>query len=578
MLYGFLFTKQNNKLKRKILPVFLLSSNMNLLKLSFAVLLAVVVTSCDTRNTETTDRVVIGIAADVQTFNPLFSVSVDEGSITELLYLSLVDFRWDEDKSDLQSNPMLAKKWEWSPDSTSITFFLRDDVYWSDGKQCTADDIIFSFDVYSDPEVQSGWYGTFGTVYTDEENHVDIEKTFDVASQFEFTINFKSGTVPKLYDLVFPIISKHVYENIKRNELATSEINFNPVTNGPFKLKKWNRNQIVSLEANPESFLYNEDNIDELVFKVVQDYTSRILQLKHGDIDLMELVKIEDIEEIESEETLQIVPVVGREYDYAGWNNIDPTAFTEEGKIFPNKFFSSSKVRIALSHAINRQEILEEYFIGYGKIAVTPVSPIFSDLINNEIVPYEYDVAKARQLLKSEGWVDTNNDGTIEKGNEEFSFTMYIPAGNPLRNFASTIIKNNFKAVGIEMNVETLELGKFIDNLFEKKMDAWMAAWYIPIPLEIKTYWYSDLERTPLNFTSYQSKSADELMDELEVQKGKGKREELYKKFQHVIHDDEPVTFLYWVPNINVYNKKIDNINITPLGSITHCWEWKIKR
>lgn len=551
---------------------------MNLLKLSVAVLLAVVITACDTRNTETTDRVVIGISADVQTFNPLFTVSVDEGSITELLYLSLVDFRWDEEKSDLQSNPMLAKKWEWSPDSTSITFFLREDVYWSDGKQCTADDIIFSFDVYSDPEVQSGWYGTFGTVYTDEENHVDIEKTFDVTSQFEFTINFKPGAVPNLYDIVFPIIPKHVYENIERKDLATSENNFNPVTNGPFNLKKWNRNQTVTLEANPESFLYDKDNIDELVFKVVQDYTSRILQLKRGDIDLMELVKIEDIEEIESEEALQIVPVVGREYDYAGWNNIDPAAFMEEGKIVPNKFFGSSKVRIALTHAINRQEILEEYFLGYGKIAVTPVSPIFADLINNEIVPYEYDVIKARQLLKSEGWIDTDNNGIIEKGNEEFSFTMYIPAGNPLRNFASTIIKNNLKAVGIEMNVETLELGKFIDNLFDKKMDAWMAAWYIPIPLEIKTYWHSDLESTPLNFTSYQSKSADELMDELEVQKGKEKREELYKKFQQVINDDEPVTFLYWVPNINVYNKKIDNINITPLGSITHCWEWKIKR
>ena len=97
-------------MKRKLLHVFLLSSNMNLLKLSVAVLLAVVVTSCDTRNTENTDRVVIGIAADVQTFNPLFTRSVDEGSITELLYLSLVDFRWDENKSDLRSNPMLAKK------------------------------------------------------------------------------------------------------------------------------------------------------------------------------------------------------------------------------------------------------------------------------------------------------------------------------------------------------------------------------------------------------------------------------------------------------------------------------------
>ena len=155
---------------------------------------------------------------------------------------------------------------------------------------------------------------------------------------------------------------------------------------------------------------------------------------------------------------------------------------------------------------------------------------------------------------------------------------MFIPAGNPLRNFSSTIIKNNLKAVGIEMNVETLEPGKFYDNLYEKNMDAWMVGWYIPIPLEVKTYWYSDLENTPLNFASYQSKYADELMDELEVQKGKEKREELYKKFQQVIHDEEPVTFLYWVPNINVHNKKIDGINITPLGSITHCWEWKIKR
>ena len=105
-----------------------------------------------------------------------------------------------------------------------------------------------------------------------------------------------------------------------------------------------------------------------------------------------------------------------------------------------------------------------------------------------------------------------------------------------------------------------------------------MAAWYIPIPLEIKTYWYSDLESTPLNFASYQSIFADKLMDELEVQGKKENRKKLYKKFQQIMHDDKPVTFLYWVPNINVYNKKIENINITPLGSITHCWEWKIKR
>ena len=70
----------------------------------------------------------------------------------------------------------------------------------------------------------------------------------------------------------------------------------------------------------------------------------------------------------------------------------------------------------------------------------------------------------------------------------------------------------------------------------------------------------------------------DEFMEELEGQKAKEKRLKMYKRFQQVIQDDEPVTFLYLVPYINAYNKKIDNVNITHLNSITHCWEWKIKR
>jgi peptide/nickel transport system substrate-binding protein len=126
------------------------------------------------------------------------------------------------------------------------------------------------------------------------------------------------------------------------------------------------------------------------------------------------------------------------------------------------------------------------------------------------------------------------------------------------------------------MNIVNDELGLFIDNLYQKKMDAWMAAWYIPIPIEIKPYWYSDIERTPLNFVSYQSKDVDLIIDELEEKNDEQRKIDLYFSFQELIHFDQPVTFLYWIPNITVYNKKIKNINITPLGSITHCWEWKV--
>ncbi|HLG32276.1 MAG TPA: ABC transporter substrate-binding protein, partial [Ignavibacteriaceae bacterium] len=289
-----------------------------------------------------------------------------------------------------------------------------------------------------------------------------------------------------------------------------------------------------------------------------------------------ELVKTEDIEDMRKNQSLNIVSVVGREYDYIGWNNIDPELFTKENKIILHKLFGNKNVRIALSHAINNQEILEEYLLNYGEIAVSPVSKIFKRYFNPEIKAYQYNTETAKKLLAAEDWKDTNNNGILDKNNTEFRFTLYFPSGNPLRNYASTIIKNNLASIGIEMKIVNLEMGSFIDHLYEKKMDAWMAAWYIPIPVELKSYWYSDLEMTPLNFVSYQNKQADDIINELEQKISDKRKKDLYFKFQEIIHNDQPVTFLYWIPNITVYNKRIKNIHITPLGSITHCWEWKI--
>lgn len=538
--------------------------------------IAVLFIHCDKKTTAGSNRVVIGISADVQTFNPLFAFSVDEGSITELLYLGLFDFRWDEETGDLKSYPMLAEEWEWAEDSSSIKIFLRDDVYWTDGKQLTTDDVILSFDLFSDPEVNSRLYGTFSSMYKDENNHIDIKKSFKDISEYELTITFPKNSKPTLNEMSIPILPSHIYGKIKRDELNTSETNFNPVSNGPFKFLRWSRNQNITLTANTKSFLYEPDNINELVFKIIPDYISRTLQLNKGEIDLMELVKTEDIEDMRKNQSLNIVSVVGREYDYIGWNNIDLELFNKENKIKPHKLFGNKNVRIALSHAINNQEILEEYLLNYGEIAVTPVSKIFKKYYNPKIKAYDYNIGKAKKLLAAEDWKDTDNNGILDKNNTEFRFTLYFPSGNPLRNYASTIIKNNLASIGIEMKIVNLEMGSFIDHLYEKKMDAWMAAWYIPIPVELKSYWYSDLEMTPLNFVSYQNKQADDIINELEQKISDKRKKDLYFKFQEIIHNDQPVTFLYWIPNITVYNKRIKNIHITPLGSITHCWEWKI--
>ncbi len=540
------------------------------------ILLIALLSSCGTK-TEHPNRVVIGIPADVNTFNPLFAFSVDEGQVTELLYLSLADFRWNENLGELEAHPMLANSWEWAEDSSSITFYLRDDVMWSDSIPLTTEDVVFSLDVYSDPVVNSRLYGFFEDFYTDEENHIDVKKSFLVKSDYELQINFKPGASPKLIDVVHPVIPKHIFEKYDRKDIETADANFNPVTNSPFVLKKWYRNQTITLGVNENSFLYNPENINELIFKIIPDYTSRLTQLTKGEIDLMELISTEDIEELKNSEIVELMTIEGREYDYVAWNNIDPNVLKDGGGITPHKLFGKKEVRIALTHAINRQEILEEYLYNYGELAATPISPIFKTYINSDIEQYNYDPEKARNILTKEGWRDSNNNGVIDYNGIEFEFTLYIPGGNPLRSYASTIIKNNLNAVGINIKVETLEMGTLIDKLNSKSMDAWMAAWYIPIPIELKVFWYSDLQYSPLNFASYQNKKADKIMDELTKNSTMDKKKELYFKFQEILHEDEPITFMYWKSNIVGVNETLRNTGIGPFGAITHCWEWSVE-
>lgn len=540
------------------------------------ILIIALLSSCSTK-TEHPNRVVIGIPADVNTFNPLFAFSVDEGSITEQLYLSLVDFRWNDEKGGLDAFPMLAKKWEWADDSSFVTFYLREDVKWSDGEQLTAKDVIFSLDVYSDPVVNSRLYGFFEDLYTDEENHIDVKKTFDLISPYVLQINFKPGSYPRLIDVVHPVIPEHIFDKYDRKDIETAEANFNPVTSSPFVLKKWDRNQTITFGVNENSFLYNPKNINELIFKIIPDYTSRLTQLTKGEIDLMELISTEDIDELKNSERIRLMTVDGREYDYVAWNNIDPNVYKDGGGITPNKFFGKKEVRMALTYAINRKEILEEYLYNYGELAATPISPIFKKYFNPDIEQYNYNPEKARKILTDQGWRDTNNDGVIDKNGIEFEFTLNIPGGNPLRTYASTVIKNNLKAVGINIEVETLEMGSLIDKLNSKSMDAWMAAWYIPIPIELKAFWYSDLQNYPLNFVSYQNIEADKIMDELTKNSTVDKKKELYFKFQELIQEDEPVTFMYWISNIVGINKNLRNTGIGPLGTITHCWEWSVE-
>ncbi|NWF90184.1 MAG: hypothetical protein HXY50_12080 [Ignavibacteriaceae bacterium] len=532
--------------------------------------------NCSSDSTQKASRVVIGVPADVENLNPLFAFGLLEGSIREIMYPGLVIHKWDDASGEMIPSPSIAQKWEWSNDSSSITFYLREDVFWSDSVKLTSEDIVFSFDIYSDPLVSSTFYGGFDNFYTDGEQRIQLDKSFEVLSPTKIRIKFKPNTSPTLFDIDMPVLPKHVLSKIPRRDLSTTNIEKILVTSGAYKLSDWKRNESISLKAVTNSFLASSDMVKELIFKIIPDENSRITQLRKGEIDLIEDVGTEFISDLKKEPQIKVTSRTGRDYDFIGWNNIDPKSFGAKKTMKPNKFFGSANVRKALSYAINKAEILEEYLHGYGQLSFSPLSPIFTNYYSNEIKPYEFNPTKAKELLSAEGWLDKNNDGVIEKNNVNFSFTLYIGSGNSRREYAATIVRNNLKAIGIEVKIETLEMSTFVNKIFERELDAFIAGWTVPIPLDLQPYWHSNFTKSPLNLYGFNQPEIDRILDDLQKEKSLDVKKQLYKNFQKLIHEFEPVTFLYWLDIVTAYNARIKNITINPLGAIQHCWEWRV--
>ncbi len=153
-----------------------------------------------------------------------------------------------------------------------------------------------------------------------------------------------------------------------------------------------------------------------------------------------------------------------------------------------------------------------------------------------------------------------------------------MATGNPRREFAMTVFKNNLKAVGVDVQIEKMEMSSFLNKLFAKQYNAWIGGWSVFIPIDLMPFWYSDLNQATLNISAYDNSEVDQLLTKLDTKIPKEEKVQIYKKVQSILHEDEPVTFLYWIDKMVAYNSRIKNISITPLGAISKCWEWEITK
>jgi peptide/nickel transport system substrate-binding protein len=551
--------------------------------LLLVILLLVCCLGCSKRRSEQSgegkDYLVIAIQGDMDSFNPLFAQDVTAGEIIDLIFPGLLDSRFDSARGVLEYQPLLANSWEFQNGNRDILFHLRTDAKWSDGVPVTARDVQLSFELYGDTSVASVRQSSVEGLRRTKKGGLDLHDAVEVVDDSTVAFHFERPYPGQLFDAGLPILPSHIFGKFPRQGLRENAANQNPIGSGPFLLKSWKPLQEIILESSPTSVLPKPGRLSKIIFRVIPEPRTRLAQLRSGEVDLVANVRVEDAIELEKDPKLQIIPTGERVYDALNWNNLDPEEYTKtRGRVIrPHPLFGEARVRRALTLATNREEIVQAYLRTFGRQAIGPISPLFRWAYNDTLRPLRYDPAAAASLLTDAGWRDTDGDGVLDSGGRKFSFALKITAGDQLRSNIATIVQHDLRALKIDVQIEQVERSVFWKELMQKKYDACIAGFSVPLQMQLDEIWGSDLRRSPFNLVSFRNKRVDEILKEAKRIQKETDHAASWKEFQAILHNEQPCTFLYWLNGLVAVNRRVHGTEIGVLGTLHHAWEWHVE-
>ena len=530
------------------------------------------------------EQIVVGVSADFDYLNPLLIQLSMSREVCSLLYPSLVKPFYDEKKGAISFLPNAAKSWEFSADSKQVTFNLRGDAVWEDGKKVTSHDFKYSYALYKNPKIASSRQHYLNDLLLLADGTADVERAVETPNDSTLVLHFSKPMNREIvldhFNDLMPVAG-HLFKNYAADDIRTKAAEIPVLSAGPFKVKQWARQQKLELVSNPSSRLPRPATIKKMIFVVAPEYTTRLAMLKSGQIDVMISaggINPKDINELaKSSPSIVIKPVKNRFFDSIVWLNIDGEAWRKSRKVVPNALFGDRVVRQALTLAIDRQSIIDG-FMGpaHATIVNTSLSPAYREIADTSLDPYSYDPKRATALLRSVGWAP-GPDGILQKNGKKFSFELAAPVGNPRRNYAATIIQQNLREIGIECRLKFDESLIFNKNQNEFRYDAalsGMAAETLPFQLII---WGSDFAHRPFNSPAFQNRELDTIIAELSSPLPPERSLALWKSYQKILHDEQPRSFLYYYDELEGVNSRIKNTTINLISTLYNASEWSIQ-
>ncbi|MDZ4712255.1 MAG: ABC transporter substrate-binding protein [bacterium] len=533
-------------------------------------------TAEELEGSENGDWIIKQVMSDAEKLNP----TVTNDATASGIYIYIFENLLELDRVTYELKPLIAKSMPVvSEDHLTYTFDLKEDVKFSDGTPLTAEDIIFTVKViknpFTDAQALRNYFTDVKSVELVDGNKYKVR--FNMSRQY-FRAIYSIGDME--------IIPKHILDKDGVNETFTwdqleeAQKTFDPnkypamqkfadfvnseevsrdarylIGSGPYVLEKWITAQSVTLKRNDN--YWNKKELpnfpDKLVFKTIKDQNAAVVAAKNKEIDEMQVYQPTDfVENVKNpgEFSLKKALVVEPSYNYISWNN-------------NHTIFSDKNVRWALGYAIDRKSIIDKIVYGMA----TPIqSHIFqkSKYLNSDLPEIPYDIDKAKKMLTEAGWKDTDGDGILDKvidGKKvDFRFT-FTNNTNPKRKKVILILIEQLKQLGIDASIQEYEWSVFLDKIKKHNYDACFAGWQLNVtPDDPYQIWHSSQsEGEGSNYWSYNNPESDKLLEQNRMEFDDGKRMEILKKWQKVVYDDQPVTFLWTEPVRYLYSDRYVN-------------------
>lgn len=462
------------------------------------------------------DTFIEGSIGDASTLLPILASDSASSGINGLVYSGLV--RYD---GDLKVVGELAESWEISADNLTITFHLRKGVKWHDGAPFTAADVLFTYQLYIDPETPTAY----------AESYLQVKQAV-APDDYTFRVTYAEPYAPALMSWGFSVLPKHLLAGKK---ITASELARRPVGTGPYRFVEWQSGEKIVLEANRDYF-EGSPFIKRFVFRIIPDTSTQFLELQTGGLDYMALSPLQYDRQTD---TLAFKRLFNK-YRYLAFG------YTYLGYNLKRPMFQDRRVRQALAYAIDKQEIIDGVLLGYGEAATGPYKP--DAWVYNGAVPrYAYNPAKARELLAAAGWSDSDGDGILDKQGQAFSFTIVTNQGNDLRSKSGEIIQRRFREVGIDVQLRIIEWATFLKEFINPgNFDATILGWSGgPEPDQYEIWHSSKTGPRELNFIGYKNPEVDLLLEKGRRIFDQGERKLIYDRFQQILAEDQPYTFLF---------------------------------